>query len=144
MNEEGPEEQQAPARRAARPYSIAVGVIFLAVLIFAGVNTLNTDPIGLLFECRGMAQRRVPAFDDAGTGDHGKRQTAAYQLLTTVYQQLSTVYFLLSTDYCLLPTVYCLLSTVYCLLPTVYFLLSTAYCFCGKVSFRGSVLIRVL
>ena len=47
MNEEGPGEQQGSVRRAARPYSIAVGVIFLAVLVFAGVNSLNTDPIGL-------------------------------------------------------------------------------------------------
>ena len=47
MNEEGPEEQHAPPRRAARPYSILVGVIFLAVIVFAGVNSLNTDPIGL-------------------------------------------------------------------------------------------------
>jgi peroxiredoxin len=47
VNEEGPEEQQAPPRRAARPYSIVVGVIFLAVIVFAGVNSLNTDPIGL-------------------------------------------------------------------------------------------------
>jgi peroxiredoxin len=47
VNEDGPGDQQAPARRAARPYSIAVGVIFLAVLVFAGVNSLNTEPIGL-------------------------------------------------------------------------------------------------
>jgi peroxiredoxin len=55
VNEEGLGEQ-GPLRRAARPYSIAVGVIFLGILVYAGVNALNTEPIGL------DAGARLPKF----------------------------------------------------------------------------------
>jgi peroxiredoxin len=34
-------------RRSARPYSIAVGILFLAIAIFAGVNSLSQKPLGL-------------------------------------------------------------------------------------------------
>jgi hypothetical protein len=37
------EGQAREARRAARPYSIIVGLAFLGVVIFAGVNTLNNS-----------------------------------------------------------------------------------------------------
>jgi peroxiredoxin len=67
VNEEGPGEQQGSVRRAARPYSILVGVIFLAVIVFAGVNSLNTDPIGL------EPGARLPRFAaPSATGDIDK------------------------------------------------------------------------
>jgi peroxiredoxin len=47
MNEAGPEAEAGAARRAARPYSIAVGIVFLGVLVYAGLNSLNSEPIGL-------------------------------------------------------------------------------------------------
>jgi peroxiredoxin len=47
VNEGGTGADAGAARRAARPYSIAVGVLFLGALIFAGLNTLNSKPIGL-------------------------------------------------------------------------------------------------
>jgi peroxiredoxin len=47
VTEGGPGADAGAARRAARPYSIAVGVLFLGVLIFAGLNSLDREPIGL-------------------------------------------------------------------------------------------------
>ena len=44
------EEEAEKARGAARPYSIAVGVLFLGFIIFAGINSLTSDnggPVGL-------------------------------------------------------------------------------------------------
>src|SRR5204862_252509 len=34
-------------RRAARPYAVVVGVLFLAVIVFVSVNTISNKPIGL-------------------------------------------------------------------------------------------------
>ena len=53
------EREAEKARGAARPYSIAVGVLFLGFIIFAGINSLTSDspgPIGL------EAGKRLPAF----------------------------------------------------------------------------------
>jgi hypothetical protein len=53
------EREAEKARSAARPYSIAVGVLFLGLIVFAGVNALSTDnpgPTGL------EEGRRLPAF----------------------------------------------------------------------------------
>jgi peroxiredoxin len=47
VNDGSPQADAGAARRTARPYSIAVGVLFLGVLIFAGLNSLNRTPIGL-------------------------------------------------------------------------------------------------
>jgi peroxiredoxin len=47
VNEDQPDAQAGAARRAARPYTIVVGVLFLGVIVFAGLNSLETDPIGL-------------------------------------------------------------------------------------------------
>lgn len=47
------------ARSAARPYSIAVGVLFLGFIVFAGINSLSSDspgPTGL------QAGTRLPPF----------------------------------------------------------------------------------
>jgi peroxiredoxin len=43
-NDAPPAEQ---ARRAARPYAAAIGVIFLAVIVYVSVNTISNKPIGL-------------------------------------------------------------------------------------------------
>ena len=55
-----PKEREAEqARGAARPYSIAVGVLFLGFILFAGYNSLTNDspgPSGL------QEGRRLPAF----------------------------------------------------------------------------------
>ncbi len=53
------EQQAEEARRASRPYSVAVGVLFLGFIVFAGFNALTNDsagPIGL------AAGTRLPAF----------------------------------------------------------------------------------
>ena len=46
MNEEGPREP-VDVRRAARPYAVAVGIIFLIVIVIVSVNTISNKPIGL-------------------------------------------------------------------------------------------------
>lgn len=46
MNEEGAPEA-GDVRRAVRPYAVAVGVLFLAVIVFVSVNTISNRPIGL-------------------------------------------------------------------------------------------------
>ena len=46
MNENGGPEP-VDVRRAVRPYAVAVGVIFLAVIVFVSVNTISNKPIGL-------------------------------------------------------------------------------------------------
>ncbi len=53
------ERDAEEARSAARPYSIAVGVLFLGFILFAGYNALSSDspgPTGL------QSGRRLPAF----------------------------------------------------------------------------------
>ncbi len=39
--------QDVDVRRAARPYAILVGVIFLVVIVFVSVNTISNKPLGL-------------------------------------------------------------------------------------------------
>ena len=58
-DEEQREADAEKARGAARPYSIAVGVLFLGLIVFAGINTLTSDspgPVGL------QEGKRLPAF----------------------------------------------------------------------------------
>jgi hypothetical protein len=58
-DEQEREAEAEKARSAARPYSVVVGVLFLGLIIYAGVNTLTTDnpgPIGL------DAGQRMPRF----------------------------------------------------------------------------------
>ena len=55
MNE-GDGQQPVDVRKAARPYAVAVGVIFLAVIVFVSVNTISNKPIGL------KAGDRLPQF----------------------------------------------------------------------------------
>ena len=58
-DEQEREAEAEKARSAARPYSIAVGVLFLGLIVFAGINALTTDnpgPVGL------EEGRRLPAF----------------------------------------------------------------------------------
>ena len=58
-DEQEREAEAEKARSAARPYSIAVGVLFLGLIVFAGINALTTDnpgPVGL------QEGRRLPAF----------------------------------------------------------------------------------
>ena len=40
------EKEAEEARRAARPYSIAVGVLFLGLIVFAGINALSNGGSG--------------------------------------------------------------------------------------------------
>jgi peroxiredoxin len=56
MNDEHQGDQASAVRRAVRPYSVAIGVIFLAAIVFAGLNAVNTKPIGL------QPGDRVPKF----------------------------------------------------------------------------------
>jgi len=47
---DGPDEGGArpeDVRRAVRPYAVAIGIIFLIVIVFVSVNTINNRPIGL-------------------------------------------------------------------------------------------------
>ena len=59
------EREAEKARGAARPYSIAVGVLFLGLIVFAGINVLSNDspgPAGLAggTRCRRSRRRRPP------------------------------------------------------------------------------------
>ena len=46
MNDDGG-PQPVDVRRAARPYAVVVGVLFLAVIVYVSVNTISNKPIGL-------------------------------------------------------------------------------------------------
>jgi hypothetical protein len=53
------EAEAEKARSAARPYSVAVGVLLLGLIVFAGINSLTTDNPGPV----GLAEgSRLPAF----------------------------------------------------------------------------------
>ena len=59
FEEDQKERDAEQARGAARPYSIAVGILFLGIILFAGYNALSNDspgPTGL------QEGRRLPAF----------------------------------------------------------------------------------
>ena len=59
FDDEQREADAEKARNSARPYSIAVGVLFLGFIIFAGINSLSNDspgPVGL------QEGKRLPAF----------------------------------------------------------------------------------
>jgi peroxiredoxin len=55
VNDDGA-PQPADVRRAARPYVVAVGVLFLAVIVYVSINTISNKPIGL------KAGDRLPRF----------------------------------------------------------------------------------
>jgi thiol-disulfide isomerase/thioredoxin len=57
--DEDREREAQEARKAARPYSIAVGVIFLAVLLFAGINAVRNSGEAVLGPEQGQ---RIPLF----------------------------------------------------------------------------------
>ncbi|MGH2979266.1 MAG: TlpA family protein disulfide reductase, partial [Solirubrobacterales bacterium] len=57
--DEDREREAEEARRAARPYSIAVGVIFLGVLLFAGINAVRNSGEAVLGPEKGQ---RIPLF----------------------------------------------------------------------------------
>ena len=47
MNEEAHGENGEGMRRVARPYVVVVGVLFLAVVVYAGINSVSNKPLGL-------------------------------------------------------------------------------------------------
>ena len=53
------EREAEEARRAARPYSIAVGVVFLAVILFAGINAVRNSGEAVLGPEKG---EQIPVF----------------------------------------------------------------------------------
>jgi len=53
------EREAEEARRAGRPYAIAVGIVFLAVIVFAGINAVRNSGEAVLGPEEG---RRVPLF----------------------------------------------------------------------------------
>jgi AhpC/TSA family len=57
--DEDREREADEARRAARPYSIAVGVLFLGVILFAGINAVRNSGDAVLGPEKG---KRVPLF----------------------------------------------------------------------------------
>ena len=57
--DEDREREAEEARRAARPYSIAVGVVFLGVILFAGINAVRNSGEAVLGPETG---RRIPLF----------------------------------------------------------------------------------
>ena len=59
FHDEERERQADQARRASRPYSIAVGVVFLGVILFAGINAVRNNGDAVLGPEKG---RRVPLF----------------------------------------------------------------------------------
>jgi hypothetical protein len=59
FDDEQREADAEKARSSARPYSIAVGVLFLGFIVFAGINSLTSEspgPVGL------EEGKRLPAF----------------------------------------------------------------------------------
>jgi hypothetical protein len=59
FDDQQPDRDAEEARRAARPYSVVVGVLFLGFLVFVGINTITNDtpgPTGL------QAGRELPKF----------------------------------------------------------------------------------
>ena len=85
------EREAAEARRAARPYSIAVGIVFLGVILFAGINAVRNSGEAVLGPEKG---RRMPLFAaptstgrldgdaniDQGEVVNGKRRGSACQV----------------------------------------------------------------
>ena len=68
--DEDREREAQEARKAARPYSIAVGVVFLAVLLFAGINAVRNSGEAVLGPEQG---RRIPLFAaPIATGEGGR------------------------------------------------------------------------
>ena len=59
FSDEDREREAAQARRAARPYSIAVGVLFLGVILFAGINAVRNNGDAVLGPEKG---KRIPLF----------------------------------------------------------------------------------
>ena len=59
FTDEDRERDAAEARRAARPYSIAVGIVFLGVILFAGINAVQNSGEAVLGPEKG---RRIPLF----------------------------------------------------------------------------------
>lgn len=57
--DEDREREAEEARRASRPYSIAVGVVFLGVILFAGINAVRNSGEAVLGPEEG---RRIPLF----------------------------------------------------------------------------------
>jgi hypothetical protein len=57
--DEDREREAEEARRAARPYSIAVGIVFLGVLLFAGINAVRNSGEAVLGPERGQ---QIPLF----------------------------------------------------------------------------------
>jgi thiol-disulfide isomerase/thioredoxin len=57
--DEDREREAEQARRAARPYSIAVGVVFLGVLLFAGINAVRNSGEAVLGPATG---EQIPLF----------------------------------------------------------------------------------
>jgi hypothetical protein len=53
------EREAQEASKAARPYSIAIGVVFLAVLVFAGINAVRNSGEAVLGPDKG---ERIPLF----------------------------------------------------------------------------------
>jgi hypothetical protein len=59
FDDEQREADAEKARSSARPYSIAVGILFLGFIIFAGINSLTNDSPGPV----GLAEgKRLPPF----------------------------------------------------------------------------------
>ena len=59
FTDEDREREAEEARRAARPYSIAVGVVFLGVILFAGINAVRNSGEAVLGPEKGTADPAV-------------------------------------------------------------------------------------
>jgi hypothetical protein len=89
--DEDREREAEEARKAARPYSIAVGVIFLAVLLFAGINAVRNSgeavlgpekgqPIPLFAAPTSTGAEDADANIDQGEVVRGKRRGSACEV----------------------------------------------------------------
>jgi peroxiredoxin len=47
LNGEDERSQAEDVRRAVRPYAVAIGVLFLVLIVYVSVNTISNKPIGL-------------------------------------------------------------------------------------------------
>ena len=81
-DDEQREADAEKARDSARPYSIAVGVLFLGFIMFAGINSLSNDspgPVGLA-EGKRLPPFAAPSATGSLDGDSNVDQKKACQI----------------------------------------------------------------
>jgi peroxiredoxin len=79
VNEEEHGGNGEEMRRAARPYAVVVGVLFLAVIVYAGINSASNKPLGLQPGAR-APKFAAPSATGTLSGDANVNPTRACQV----------------------------------------------------------------